>query len=165
MNENTNKPSEGSDHPGVIAPPPIIYGVGIIVGLLLNAVMQAHLGFPGGPDLWRTVGLVLIVGSFLLAGWAIISFQNAGTNVKPHLPATKIVTSGPYGLTRNPMYLSLTALYVGVGLATDNPWILMGLIAILPVMSIGVVRREERYLSAKFGEEYDSYRARVRRWI
>lgn len=165
MSENADNSTTGNDHPGVIAPPPVIYGGGIIIGLLINAIVPAHLGFPGGPDLWRTVGLVLIVGSFLLAGWAIISFQNAGTNVKPHLPATKVVTSGPYGWSRNPMYLSLTALYVGVGLATDNPWILMGLIAILPVMSIGVVRREERYLAAKFGAEYQSYCEKVRRWI
>lgn len=153
------------DHPGVIAKPPIIYGTGLIVGIALNAVIQAHLGFPGGPDLWRWIGIALVAGAFALAGWAIVTFQRAGTNVQPHLPATKIVSTGPYGFSRNPMYVSLTALYVGVGLATDNPWILLGLIAILPVMSIGVVRREERYLAAKFGEAYTDYCNRVRRWI
>ncbi|MEM8914929.1 MAG: isoprenylcysteine carboxylmethyltransferase family protein [Pseudomonadota bacterium] len=157
--------SKNPDNPGVILPPPVIYGLGMVAGLAINVVFPAHLGFPGGAGFWQTIGIVLLVASAGLAGWAIFSFHKAGTNVQPHHPATAIVTTGPYRRTRNPMYVALTLLYVGVSLVTDNPWILMGLIVILPVMTIGVVRREERYLSAKFGAEYDDYCSQVRRWL
>ena len=153
------------DRPGVIILPPILYGIGLFAGWLVGAVFPAHLGFPGGPGLWRAVGLAMIAVAVALAGWAILAFRRAGTHVEPTKPALAIVTDGPFRYSRNPMYVSLTLLYVGVGLVTDNPWILLGLIAILPVMSIGVVRREERYLARKFGQEYEAYRARVRRWL
>lgn len=153
------------DHAHVLIRPPLLYGIGLLCGLALRTVIPARLGFPGGPGLWQGIGLAMVFLAICLAGWAIAAFRRAGTHVEPGKPALAVVSDGPYGHSRNPMYVALTLLYGGLALVTDNPFILMGLIVILPVMSIGVVRREERYLAAKFGPAYEDYRARVRRWM
>lgn len=76
-----------------------------------------------------------------------------------------IVQHGPYRLSRNPMYLSLAVIVLGIALAVNTVW----LVAVLPVLLLwlqrGVIHREERYLARRFGEEYQAYRSRVRRWI
>ena len=88
----------------------------------------------------------------------------AGTNVDPMLPSTAIVTSGPFRFSRNPLYLALTFLYLGLVLAFDTWWGIAGLIPLLLVMHRGVVLREERYLEAEFGDEYRQYMATTGRF-
>ena len=76
-----------------------------------------------------------------------------------------VVTDGPFRFTRNPLYVAATGVYLGVALWVDG---LVPLLLAVPMMAIlhwGVVRREERYLAAKFGEPYREYRSRVRRWF
>jgi len=76
-----------------------------------------------------------------------------------------LITNGHYRFSRNPAYVSLTLLYLGVGILFDNVWILILVIPVFLVMDLWVVRGEERHLSAKFGEEYLRYKASVRRWL
>jgi protein-S-isoprenylcysteine O-methyltransferase Ste14 len=80
-------------------------------------------------------------------------------------PTTSIVTDGAFRYSRNPTYLSLTLLYVGVALMLDSLWVLVMVVPAVAVTQWGVVLREERYLESKFGEEYRRYAQRVRRWI
>jgi protein-S-isoprenylcysteine O-methyltransferase Ste14 len=89
----------------------------------------------------------------------------AGTNINPVLPATAIVTSGPFRFSRNPLYLSLTLLYLGLALSFNTWWGIVVLVPLLIVMHRGVVLREERYLDHKFGESYRQYRSTVRRYL
>ena len=91
--------------------------------------------------------------------------HGAGTNINPLMPTTSIVTSGPFRFTRNPLYVSLTLLYLGLTLAFNTWWGIVGLIPLLVVMHYGVVLREERYLEQKFGEMYRQYRSKVRRYL
>jgi protein-S-isoprenylcysteine O-methyltransferase Ste14 len=91
--------------------------------------------------------------------------RRAGTNVRPDQPTLAVVTDGPFRYSRNPLYLGLTGLYVGVTLLADALWPLVLLGPLLGVVQRGVVRREERYLAAKFGAPYLAYQARVRRWL
>ncbi len=88
-----------------------------------------------------------------------------GTNVNPTLPTTSIVTTGPYRFTRNPLYLGLTMIYLGLTLAINTWWSLLLLVPVLFVMHFDVVLREERYLERKFGDTYRQYRAHVRRYL
>ncbi len=92
-------------------------------------------------------------------------FKRAGTSVDPLKPSTAILTEGPYRISRNPIYIGLTAAYAGIGIAVDAPWVWVLLLPTLVVMHYGVIAREERYLERKFGKEYLDYKARVRRWL
>ena len=87
-----------------------------------------------------------------------------GTNVRPDQPTLAIVTDGPFRFTRNPLYLATTGLYVAIALVVYSLALVL-LAPMLVVLDWGVIRREERYLEAKFGEPYRVYRARVRRWL
>ena len=91
--------------------------------------------------------------------------KRAGTNLRPDRPATVVVTDGPFRFSRNPLYLSLIALYLGITLLFDAFWPLVTLAPALAVMHWGAVLRKEQYLEAKFGDEYRAYKARVRRWF
>jgi protein-S-isoprenylcysteine O-methyltransferase Ste14 len=148
------------DHPGVIAPPPLIalasIGGGWLLGLALPLALPAWAPWPG---------VVLALAGVGLALWAERTFKAAGTAAMPWKPTTAIAMAGPYRFTRNPMYLGLLAAQLGTGLALREGWVVVLAAATFAALHVGVVLREERYLSAKFGAEYDSYRARTRRWL
>jgi protein-S-isoprenylcysteine O-methyltransferase Ste14 len=148
------------DHPGVIAPPPLIALASIILGWLLG--LAAPLPLPGWA-VWP--GGALALAGVALAVWAERRFKAIGTSVKPWKPTTALSLDGPYRFTRNPMYVGLLAAQLGTGLVLRNGWIAALTVASFAVLHIGVVRREEAYLSAKFGAEYESYRTRTRRWL
>ena len=150
------------DTPGVIAFPPFIYGIPWLAGLVVHLLFPVHV-LPSGPA--RALGGALIALSVVFIGWARWAMHRVGTDPNPMKPATALVVAGPFRLTRNPMYVSLTALYVGLSLAVNALWPLVLLPAVLIVMQRGVIKREERYLERKFGEPYRAYRARVRRWL
>ena len=98
-------------------------------------------------------------------GWFEWAMQLAGTPTNPYKPVSNLATDGPFRYTRNPAYLSLTMVYAGVAFLARAPWALALLPVALGVIRRGVIEREERYLERKFGAEYVSYKARVRRWI
>lgn len=100
-----------------------------------------------------------------LAGSFVLTFRRAGTAIDPGRPSTALVTCGPYRLTRNPGYLAMAGAFTAVALATHSLGAMVMLIPTLFIIDCGVVRREERYLEAKFGADYTSYRGRVRRWL
>jgi protein-S-isoprenylcysteine O-methyltransferase Ste14 len=156
--------SPGTDRPGVIAPPPLIY-LGVLVLALLHAWLVGAPGF--GLPFWGRMALGAI---FALGGLAPIlaagkRFTEAGTNIQPWKPSTALVTTGVYRYSRNPIYLGMALIYVGLSLFADSLLALAWLPLALIIIHLGVIRREERYLEAKFGEEYRAYRGRVRRWI
>jgi protein-S-isoprenylcysteine O-methyltransferase Ste14 len=153
---------DGGDNPGVIAPPPLIYGGALAAGLLANRLRPA----PSLPRaVARPLGWSLIAGGLLLGGSGVRSLRAAGTNVDPYRPTTSFVAEGPYRFTRNPLYLSFTLVYAGVSLVAGALWPLALLPGVLAVVQRGVIGREERYLERKFGAEYLRYKARVRRWV
>ena len=150
------------DAPGVIAKPPFIYLGFLALGLGLDWLWP----YPLLPETLRyTLGGALFALGLFLAVASIRQFRAAGTNFDTHKPATAILTDGPYGISRNPIYIGLTAAYAGIGIAVDAPWVWVLLLPTLVVMHYGVIAREERYLERKFGKEYLDYKARVRRWI
>lgn len=154
----------GRDHPGVIAPPPLIYLGFLLAGWGLGRL--AGLPSIGGDAVARMVVAGLLVGVGLaLELWAIGAFRRRRTAVQPWKPSTALVAEGPYRFSRNPIYLGFAVTYLGLALAL-NSWLALALLVpCLLVVDRGVIAREERYLSAKFGASYDAYRGRVRRWI
>lgn len=118
-----------------------------------------------GFNLQVIIGVLLAVGGIWLAAVARRLFEREGTNVVPTQPALKIVTSGPYRFTRNPMYLGMVLALLGVSLVFSLEW---GVIA-TPVLWLAldrlIVVREEAYLRRKFGPEYETLLKRTRRWL
>ena len=153
---------DDGDNAGVVAPPPLIYLVPLLAGLILNRRIEA----PFLPDgLRRIVGLPLLAGGLALGAWFSGTLRGAGTPVDPRKPVAALVTDGPYRYSRNPGYLSLAMVYAGAAsLANSLPSILLLPVA-LGVIRRGVIEREERYLERLFGEEYLRYKARVGRWL
>jgi protein-S-isoprenylcysteine O-methyltransferase Ste14 len=96
---------------------------------------------------------------------ALVAMKTAGTNVNPAKPALTIVHGGPFRFTRNPMYLALCLLQVALGFFL-NDWItLLFVVPLALFLHYGVILREERYLTAKFGEPYLELKRQVRRWL
>lgn len=155
--------SEGAkDAPGVVAPPPLIYAVGLLLGLALDSIFPVAVL----PDTAQYVaGLVLIGAAIPIAVSVLRRFKRAGTNLDVRKPTTVIVTTGPFRYSRNPVYVGLSLLYAGIGIAADSLWVLGLLAPVLLVMHHGVILREERYLERKFGADYLRYKANVRRWL
>jgi protein-S-isoprenylcysteine O-methyltransferase Ste14 len=156
--QSTPKP----DSPGVIVFPPLLLVGAAISRIGLQLIWPVHLitGLS-----FRVLGAIMILAgamSIVSAKWAM---KRAGTNVHPSRPTTNVVTEGPYRFTRNPIYLGGMSVFLGFTLGFNALWPMITLIPFLALMHFGVVRREERYLDAKFGDTYRNYRAQVRRWL
>lgn len=153
------------DHAGVFVPPPLIFALPLAVA----AAVHSRRPWPIATD----NGTALIVGAFIAIATgvsiglgSVSSFRAARTTVLPMgRPTTAIVERGPYRFTRNPMYLAMAVAYAGVSLLLNNFWALSFLLPVLLVVDVFVIRREERYLAAKFGDTYTQYCSRVRRWL
>ncbi len=149
------------DAPGVLAPPPVIFAAGWALGWGLDWLVPVRV-FDGWP--FKLAGWLVAVVAGLLAVWGAWTMHRAGTHIDPYRSAAKVVTWGPFHYTRNPLYLSLALLAAGAALYLDVPWALVTLVPTVGVMQRYVIRREERYLEGKFGEEYAAYKRRTRRW-
>ena len=152
------------DNPGVIAFPPLIWLINTAISLLVHFFV---IGLPimGSYRVCLGCGIVLVILAPALAISAVVTFKKAGTNVNPSEPALTIVRGGPYRFTRNPMYLALCLLQAALGFFL-NDWItLLFVVPLALIMHYGVVLREERYLTAKFGEPYLELKREVRRWL
>jgi protein-S-isoprenylcysteine O-methyltransferase Ste14 len=110
-------------------------------------------------------GVSLIVVGLLLSAAVVRAFRSAGTHVSPYRETTRFVRHRPYRFTRNPDYIGQTLIYGGIAVVVNSWWPLLLLPLALLVVHYGVVRREERYLEAKFGQEYRDFTARVPRWL
>lgn len=154
--------TSGEETAGVRVPPPFIY----LGGFLLGWIMQWMAALPAlDPPIDAVLGVVLILIGGALAFPSAVLFFRAGTNLAPHQPTTALVFDGPYRFTRNPIYVGFALIYAGAAIWSGTTWSLLVLPFVLAVISRSVIAREERYLEAKFGEEYLSYKRRVRRWV
>ncbi|WP_164919456.1 methyltransferase family protein [Hansschlegelia zhihuaiae] len=155
---------EHRDVAGVIAPPPVLFLGFLTVGIAIDRLMwrlpiglSATLAWPAAAALF-VAGLALIVG-------AGIRFRRDGTPPAPWKPTSAIVAAGPYRFTRNPMYLGMAAIYLAIALALDSLPALLLFVPLMVVVDLFVVRREERYLEARFGDGYRTYKSEARRWL
>jgi protein-S-isoprenylcysteine O-methyltransferase Ste14 len=112
-----------------------------------------------------TTGIVLVGGGFVLIVWANLGFRRTGRSPKPWIPSSSLILQGPYRLSRNPMYVGMTAAQIGIGAALDNGWVVLFAIPALVVVHFIAVRPEERYLDETFGEGYAALKKRVRRYL
>jgi protein-S-isoprenylcysteine O-methyltransferase Ste14 len=109
-------------------------------------------------------GGILIAAGIILASLAIRNLRQAATNVEPWKPTLALVTEGIYGLMRNPMYTAMMVFIAGIAIALGSDWTLVLVVPAALILLFGVVKREERYLEAKFGDSYREYTRRVPRY-
>ena len=156
---------DADDIAGVIAPPPLIRLAAILLGLAADwlfpvYVLKTLLTF----DLRVAVGIAVVAGGVALALAAVRKFKQAGTNVKPWKPSLALATAGVYAKLRNPTYVALAMLVGGIAVALASDWMLVLVLPMFAVLHYGVVRREERYLEKKFGDDYRRYKESVPRY-
>ena len=157
--------TEVRDNAGVIAPPPLIALAAVLLGLALDWLLPAYV-LTVLLSYWERVfiAVILIGAGAALAIPALRGFRSAGTHVEPWKASTVLVTGGIFGRLRNPMYVGLTLLLAGLSIFLASDWMLVMTIVFMPVIHFGVVKREERYLEAKFGDAYRAYKASVPRY-
>jgi protein-S-isoprenylcysteine O-methyltransferase Ste14 len=155
------------EHPGVKFPPPFIYLLGFLIAWLLETrVTRIHLiGGDASTASLQIAGVILASAGLLLVFWGLLTFARVRTGILPMRPATRIVDHGPYSFTRNPMYTGLAITFLGAALFLNYGWMLVMLPLVMIAIYNFVIKREERYLTSAFPEEYGLYRRKVRRWL
>lgn len=136
--------------------------LGLIGGVLAN------LYFP--LPVWqgivvRVIGFLPLLLGVTLFAWARATFRRHMTALMPWTRTTTLVTDGPYGFSRNPIYLSFVLMYLGLSFIFDSAYVLIMLVVVVVLFDRLQIPREERYLRGLFGAEFDSYAAKVRRWL
>jgi len=153
---------DGQNTPGIWLPPPLVYVLALLVGLLLDRRVHAPF-LPRGVA--RLLGWPLVGGGMALAAWFARTMRGADTTMHINKTVSRVVQDGPFRYSRNPGYLSLTMIYTGIAVLRNALWAVVLLPLVLYVIEREVIEREERYLERSFGEEYLAYKARVRRWV
>jgi protein-S-isoprenylcysteine O-methyltransferase Ste14 len=152
------------DHPDVVIFPPVLLLATIALGVILDQF------FPLGILAKLPTTARLVIGAILLVAGASLpvmtrrTFDRAGTNIRPDIPTTTLVTSGIFSHVRNPAYQGGAIALLGLALLLNADWIVLLMVPALLLLHDGVVKREEQYLEKKFGESYRSYKASVPRY-
>jgi protein-S-isoprenylcysteine O-methyltransferase Ste14 len=141
----------------------VALGAPLALGLTLTATLGDPVSVPGRLASWA--GSLLVVAFVLWNGWTLQVMASHRTSILPRGSTTVLLQGGPFRLSRNPLYLGLIALDVGLSLLVPSFWALVLVPVGVAALFWGAIRPEERYLSARFGLVYEDYCARVRRWL
>ena len=114
---------------------------------------------------WTVVGWVLVAAFCVWNGWALLLVVRHRTGLLPGQETTDLITSGPFAVSRNPLYVGLAVLHAGVALVASSVWALLLLPVSVAALEWGAIRPEERLMRETFGERYEAYERRVRRWL
>lgn len=158
------KQIDTSKGPGVYIPPPLLYVLTFVAAVFIQKKI------PLSDALFRTtisevVGILFIIISLFFLGKSLRQFFLTKNTVILIKPASSLQTTGIYSATRNPMYVGLAILYLGISCFIGNWWNFILFPLLLIIVQEFVIRKEEKYLQIEFGHEYKEYRAKVRRWI
>jgi protein-S-isoprenylcysteine O-methyltransferase Ste14 len=150
------------DNPGIRVPPPLIYLGALVLGLMLDR--RRHVPFlPRGVA--RGLGFSLLGGGAVLNAWFLRTIRKTDVPIRTDKPVPRLTTEGPFRYSRNPSYLALAMIYAGIASIRNSLWAMLLLPLVVTVMQREVIGREERYLERAFGEEYLTYKGKVRRWV
>ncbi len=148
---------------GIRLIPPLVFLGFILLGFAVDWLWPAGFGVPAAVR-W-TVGLILIVGPISVLPSLFTAFRRANSEYDVRKMPNALVTDGAFRYSRNPGYLGLIIVTVGIAVAFDDPWVLLALVPAIALVHYGVVLMEEAVLERAFGDEYREYKRRVRRWI
>lgn len=151
------------DKPQVWVHPPFLMLTIFISGFVMRALWGGFLPIPR--LLGEGVGTILILGAIVLLQLAISTFAEGGETLRPATASRQLFTKGLYAYSRNPIYLAMMLLGCGLGFATLNIFTIALTFAGGVILSVLVIKPEERYLEDRFGDEYEVYKKSVRRWL
>ena len=156
----------GKDAARVLIFPPAVPLLAIAAAVALRHYWPLVQGV-AVPRIWlRWIGGLMAGSALLLLGaWSVYIMRSSGQSENPWKPTTHILERGPFRLTRNPMYLQMIIVCIGVAIALTNLWLLLLTPVCAWLLQRLAIVPEERYLAGKFGEEYLEYQKRVRRWL
>lgn len=146
--------------------PPLVPVGAIVLGAVLDHYwpLGAVFELPAPSRFWVGGGIIAL--AFVVLGvWPVTLFRRSGQHPEPWKPTPSLHFSGPFALTRNPMYLMMVLVCLGSAVAAANLWILLATPSVGWILQRFAILPEEAYLEAKFGEEYLAYKRRVRRWL
>ena len=143
----------------------VIFGVPFLVAIALQLLVPLSLPRGSLTPVFILGGTALIVLGAALVVSARRELVRRGQPTDPGLPTTKVVTTGVFSISRNPLYLGGVCILIGIALAANLPWVLVLLLPALIACHYILIAPEERYLTAKFGDEYRIYAASVHRWL
>ncbi len=139
--------------------PPILFVLWLTIGCILQARWPLPLHLP------RIAGIVILALAAALAASALLALHRRQTAIEPWHRPSALVTSGAFAISRNPIYVSLILIVFGLAVAADALWLAIAAVMLWLTLDVVIVRGEERLVLDAFGEEYDAYRRRVRRWL
>lgn len=145
-------------------PVPWVYLLGYLVGFGIQFLLPISVGSESLTIL-RITGIVLIIAGATLMIWPQFIFRKYHTTTVPTERATTFVTWGPYRFSRNPMYLGLFLFFVSLSVLFVLVWSIFSLLAVVIYVNSKIIPIEEKQLEGNFGEDYEQYCKRVRRWI
>ena len=143
----------------------VVFGIPFLVAIALQLVVPIPLprGFLRSASI--PAGVILIVAGVSLVVLARREFARYGQPTDPGLPTSKVISTGVFSVSRNPLYLGGVFILAGISLALNLPWVLILLIPSLVACHYILIAPEESYLAARFGEQYRVYATTVHRWI
>lgn len=143
--------------------PPLLFLACLLTGWGLGYLYPLELRLPMAFRLSVAALLLLLV--VFLGVWGLLTFRRHGTTHQPNGVASVLLTSGPFRLSRNPLYLALSSLLLAFAFGLDSAWVLMLVPVLVLLLDRLVIVREEARLFAQFGETYLTYTQQVRRWL
>ncbi len=148
----------------VRVPPPLVFLGCTLLGFAMQQFVTP-LEYPLARTPALVVGIVIMVAGIATVVSARVLFVRTGQSPMPWTPTPVLIASGPYRFTRNPMYVGITTLLIGLGVVRNVVWVSMFALVALAIVHFIAVVKEEAYLAATFGDSYAAYAARVRRYL
>jgi protein-S-isoprenylcysteine O-methyltransferase Ste14 len=153
-----------NDNPGIYIPPPLLYVATFFAAVLIQRLLPLNKTF-FNTTTSKVIGAVIILIGLFFNFPALRQFFKTKNTVVTIKPANSLQTTGIYSVTRNPMYISLLLFYTGLSFIFGNWWNLVLLPFLILIVQEYVIKREEKYLDRRFGQQYFDYKAKVRRWL
>jgi protein-S-isoprenylcysteine O-methyltransferase Ste14 len=158
MLENKN------DNPGIYIPPPLLYVATFFVAVFIQKLLPLNKEFFYTTTSKFIGSVILLIGLFFSFP-ALRQFFKTKNTLVTIKPANSLQTTGIYSASRNPMYISLLLFYTGLSFIIGNWWNLLILPFLILIVREYLIKREEKYLERKFGQQYFDYKTKVRRWL
>lgn len=158
------KKKPGRDNPGVFIPPPAFYAVTFVAAILLQRVIPIEYTL-FSRNILKITGIVLFAIALVFLFRSLIQFISSRNTLITIKPASSLQTTGIYNFTRNPMYVGLALVYLGLSCQIGNWWNLILFPVLILMVQEFIIKREERYLERAFGAQYSDYKLKVRRWL
>ena len=152
------------DSPGVYIPPPFFYVLTFIIAIIIQRKFPID-NYLFQQEWLKITGIVFLVISLFFLVRSLRQFFKSKNTLILIKPATSLQNNGIYGITRNPMYVGLSVVYLGLSCILGNWWNFILFPILVLIVQEYIIKREERYLEREFGQKYTDYRSKVRRWL